>query len=214
MKVYFVRHGEGVHNANHLYSYPEAPLTDKGMQQAKFAGKRIKTLPIELIISSPYKRTVQTTNIINKNLNKKVIYNDLAVEIRRPTEISGKNRYDPDIIKIKKQLDKHFHLPNWHFSDEENFYDLRKRAFVFITYLQSLKQQQVLVVTHMVFIQAVVLTMMLGEKLTASVLLRAYKFFFLETSGLTLCEYKDNDWKLITWNDISHLADSSNGFSG
>ena len=103
MKIYFVRHGEGEHNTKGLYSAPDFSLTEKGKQQALFAAARIKTLPIELIISSPFKRTVQTTEIINKQINKKVIFSDLVTEIKRPSEIAGKFAGDPEIMKIKKR---------------------------------------------------------------------------------------------------------------
>lgn len=210
MKIYFVRHGEGEHNVKELYSDPNFSLTKKGEEQAKFAADRIKTLPIELIISSTFKRTRQTTDIINKQINKKVIYSDLATEIKRPSEIAGKFQKDPEIIKIKKEMDEHFHLPNWHYSDEENFYDVRQRALDFMEYLTGLEENHILVVTHLIFIQAIVLTMMLKENLTAEILLRARKFLELETSGLTICEYTDDDWQLVTWNDHAHLAESNN----
>lgn len=210
MKVYFVRHGEGEHNIKKLYSHPDFSLTEKGKKQAGIAANRVKALPIEIIISSTFKRTQQTTEIINKQLKKEVIYSDLAIEIKRPSEIAGKSQADPEVIKIKREMDKNFHLPDWRYSDEENFYDLRKRALDFIKFLESLNYEHILVVTHLVFIQAVVLTMMLKENLAPEVLLRAYRFLEIETSGLTICEYKGDDWYLVTWNDHAHLAEDKN----
>ncbi|MBI2338203.1 histidine phosphatase family protein [Candidatus Daviesbacteria bacterium] len=210
MKVYFVRHGEGDHNVRKLYSHPDFSLTEKGKLQAKIAAERIKSLPIEIIISSTFKRTMQTTEVINKHLKKEVIYSDLVTEIRRPSEIAGKFQGDPEVIKIKNEMDKKFHLPNWRYSDEENFYDFKKRALDFIKYLESLNYEHILVVTHLVFIQAVVLAMMLKENLNSEILLRAYRFLEIETSGLTICENKNNDWHLITWNDHAHLAENNN----
>lgn len=207
MKIYFVRHGQGEHNVKKLYSRPDFSLTEKGKQQAGFAAQRAKILPIEVIISSTYKRTRQTTEIINKELNKEVVFSDLATEIRRPSEIAGKFQHDPEVIKIRNEMDKNFHLADWHYSDEENFYDLKKRALAFIKYLEGLNYEHVLVVTHLIFIQATVLAMMLEENLSADVLLRAFQFLEIETSGLTICEFKNNDWHLITWNDHAHLAE-------
>lgn len=206
MKIYFVRHGEGEHNIKKLFSTPFFELTEKGEQQATLAAKRIEKLPIELIITSPFKRTVQTTEIINRHLQKEVILSDLAVEIKRAKEVAGKSMEDPKILAIKKIVDQNFHLPDWHYSDEENFYDLKKRASAFIKYLQNFKQNHILIVTHAHFIKMVVLTMMLKENLTSQVFLKALNFLKLETSGLTICEYDQQEWKLITWNDYSHLA--------
>lgn len=207
MRIYFVRHGEGEHNVKKLYSLPDFSLTENGEEQAKAAADRIKTLPIELIIASTFKRTIQTAEIINQQLEKEIILSDLATEVRRPSEIAGKSPADPEVAKIRSEMDKNSHLPDWHYSDEENFYDLRKRAMDFINYLEGLNYDHVLVVTHLIFIQALVLTMMLKDNLTPETLLRAYKFLEIETSGLTICEYQDNDWHLITWNDHAHLAE-------
>ena len=209
MTVYFVRHGEGHHNANDLYSHPDFELTEKGMGQARAAAERVKHLPIELIISSPYKRTMQTTEIINQVINRPVELSDLAIEVKRPSEISGKKRFDPEVVTIKKQLDDSFHLKDWHYSDEENFFDLKTRAQKFLDYLETFegKHQHILVVSHAVFIKMVVLTMILKNEITPQGFLNVYDTMFLATSGLTVCEKNDKGWKLITWNDQSHLGE-------
>lgn len=205
MKIYFVRHGEGEHNVKKLYSSKEFKLTEKGQQQAAFLTKRLENLPIELIISSTFERTIQTTEIINKKLNKEVIFSDLAVEIKRAKEVVGKFQDSPEAVAVKKEIDEHFHLSDWHYSDEENFFDLKKRAVDFIKYLESFKQNHILVVSHAHFIRMVVLTLLLRENLTPEIFLKACSSFKLETSGLTVCE-KNITWKLITWNDHAHLA--------
>src|SRR3989344_9086073 len=112
MIIYFVRHGEGHHNANNLYSLPDFELTDKGKAQAKAAAERVKHLPIELIIASPFKRTIQTMEIINEVIKKEVVSSDLAVEVKRPTEIAGKRIDAPENLAIRKILDDNFHNPD------------------------------------------------------------------------------------------------------
>lgn len=215
MRIYFVRHGEGFHNVNYLFSTPDFELTDLGKKQAEDVTKRISTLPIEIIISSPFKRTIQTTEIINQNLVKEIIYSDLVEEIKRPKEIAGKSmKDDPKILNIKRQMDENIHLKDWHYSDEENFYDLRKRALKFLDYLKEFKEEHLLVVSHVLFIQMAVLVMMLGEDLTPDIYLKAHKFLSSETSGLTICAKENDKWKLITWNDIAHLAETKDSFIG
>lgn len=206
MKIYFVRHGEGHHNANNLYSLPEFELTDKGKKQAQSAAQRVKTLPIELMVISPYKRTIQTAEIINQVLKKPIVYSDLAIEIIRPKEIAGKKMDLPESKRIRKLLDQNFHKPGWHYSDEENFHDLHLRASQFLAFLTTLPNEHILVVSHGIFIKMLFLTMMFKDKVTTEQYLRSYDFLHLETSGLTVCQYKDNDWGLITWNDHSHLG--------
>lgn len=214
MKIYFVRHGEGEHNAKRLYSASHFSLTDKGKKQAEVIGSRVSNLPIEIIVSSSYTRTVQTSEIINKYINKEILLTDLAIEIVRPKEIAGKEQDNPEIVKIKKQMDENFNNPKWHYSDEENFYDLKKRAEQFIEYLAGFKQKHILVVTHVHFIRMVVLVMLFGNNLTAEMFLQAMKSLEMETSGLTICQKDDHSWKLITWNDHAHLAENTNKSNG
>lgn len=215
MRLYFVRHGEGHHNTGKLYSTPDFELTDLGKDQARGVTGRLYKLPIGIIISSPFKRTIQTTEIINQKLKKEVIFSDLVAEIRRPKEIAGKSMVDdPETLSIKKLMDENIHLEDWHYSDEENFFDFRKRALEFLEYLKEFKQEHILVVSHVLFIQMAVLVMMLGEKLTPEVYLKAHKFLASETSGLTICDKRGERWELITWNDHSHLLETKNSFTG
>ena len=209
MIIYFVRHGEGHHNANNLYSLPDFELTDKGKAQAKAAAERVKHLPIELIIASPFKRTIQTMEIINEVIKKEVVSSDLAVEVRRPTEIAGKRIDAPENMTIRKILDDNFHKPDFHYSDEENFFDLKNRAQKFLKFLETFegKYNHILVVSHALFIKMAVLDLALKDALTPKVFLNAYHTMSLATSGITMCEKNDKGWKLITWNDQSHLGE-------
>ena len=209
MTIYFVRHGEGHHNANNLYSRPDFELTERGKEQARGIAGRLKHLPIETLIVSPFKRTVQTAEIINQVLNKPIIYSELAVEIKRPTEIEGQPINHPESQRIREQLDSNAHLPDYHYSDEENFYGLKKRAKEFIDYLETFegKQEHIAVVTHAVFIKMLALTIILQDALTPQAFINAYFPLTLATSGLTVCEKNEKMAKLITWNDQSHLGE-------
>lgn len=209
MTIYFVRHGEGYHNANGLYSTPDFELTRKGREQAKGVATRLENLPIETLIVSPFKRTVQTAEIINQVLKKPVIFTELAVEIKRPSEIAGKPIDHPESQRIRTLMDSNWHLSGYHYSDEENFFDLKKRAQDFLDYLESFenKHNHIAVITHAVFIRMLVLLIILNDQLTPQGFLNGYKAMHLATSGLTVCEKNEKGWRLITWNDQSHLGE-------
>lgn len=208
MTIYFVRHGEGHHNANNLYSLPHFELTEKGKQEAKAAGTRLKHLPIELLIVSSYTRTKQTAEIINQEIgNKPFVFSDLPVEVRRPSEIAGKRIDLPESMEIRRKMDENAHDPEWRFSDEENFHDLKKRAYEFLKHLEDYKQENIGVISHSVFIKMVILLIIVGDELTPTMFNKTYKGMKLATSGLTICEFNDGLWSLVTWNDQAHLAD-------
>ena len=62
---YFVRHGETDYNRNYLCagSQIDAPLNKTGKRQAKSLRKKIDLLPVNKVICSPLKRTLQTATL-------------------------------------------------------------------------------------------------------------------------------------------------------
>jgi broad specificity phosphatase PhoE len=71
MKFYFVRHGES--EANLLCEFSNRGfkhgLTERGFQQAEALGRKLGSLPITKIYTSPLMRAVQTAEILKKHLN-------------------------------------------------------------------------------------------------------------------------------------------------
>lgn len=90
MKIYVVRHGETMENANNcLVGRINSSLTEKGIEQAKQLSKYFKNKKIDLIISSPLDRCRQTAQLINDKIP--IIYsNDLLG--RDHGEFTGKPR--------------------------------------------------------------------------------------------------------------------------
>lgn len=61
-KVFFMRHGQALHNVTHDSSISDAPLTEIGMEQAKAVAVAPWDHPaIELVVASPLTRALQTT---------------------------------------------------------------------------------------------------------------------------------------------------------
>ena len=65
LQVYLVRHGETVWNAaRRIQGQSDSALTEKGEQQARQVGERVKSLGITHVISSDLGRTRRTAEII------------------------------------------------------------------------------------------------------------------------------------------------------
>lgn len=82
-KHFFVfRHGQTTYNVNGLIQGQtnDSVLTQKGVEQAYEIGLKLKQYPIEVMLCSPLKRTVQTANEVLKNCNKipLIIENDIT----------------------------------------------------------------------------------------------------------------------------------------
>jgi broad specificity phosphatase PhoE len=214
--IYFVRHGETVLNAARIRQGSEGPLSDRGRQQAEVTGDRLKMFRFEAVLVSPFQRTKETAEIINKYLNKKLEFVDLLVERRNPKEIIGKSTDDPDVKRVVDLIDKSFHEGNLRISDEENFEDLKARANALLEYLSKRPEKSILCVTHGIFLTMVVAVIQYGDKLTASDFARLYFHNQANNAGITVCEYdprqKKHDtkgWALIAWNDYSRQIKSA-----
>lgn len=84
--VYFVRHGLSQANVDGLIAGGEfeSPLTKIGRDQAKKAGQDLKDKNIELIVSSPMGRALDTAKIIAKEIDfdsSKIVIDDAFTEV-------------------------------------------------------------------------------------------------------------------------------------
>jgi broad specificity phosphatase PhoE len=91
MKVYFVRHGESVANAEKRHQDENEPLSQKGREQAHVVATRVGDLHIEHVLASPYTRARETAHIIAEHVGLSVSFLESLVEISVPTFFVGKN---------------------------------------------------------------------------------------------------------------------------
>lgn len=143
MELYVVRHGQTSGNAERVIdgSRRDTLLNDIGVEQAHKTKEMLKDIKFDLIICSPLKRTIQTTNIINID-NVPVILEPRVIE-RDCGEFAGKS-YD--------SLDMNVY---WNYYDKtqyecvESLPDLFKRVY---NYLDDIKDKycdkRILIVSH------------------------------------------------------------------
>jgi broad specificity phosphatase PhoE len=209
-KIYFVRHGESEGNAGPIRQTASTSLTEKGRSQAAYVAERCAKLPIEVVISSTMTRAKETAEIILTKVSKPIEYSDLFVERRRPSEVLGKPKDNPEAEQAETEIKKHFHEPGWRFSDEENFEDLKERASKALEYLSQRPEENILVVTHGYFMRIVMAYMLFGKTLTGEECVKCIRKFHMENTGITVLEHdKANEktpWWLWIWNDHAHLG--------
>lgn len=207
MKIYLVRHGETEDNSKSIYMPPQAALSKIGIKQTKTLANRFASLPVDLIISSPFKRAKQTAMAIHFVVDKKVILDENLKEIVRPSDFIGLGINDLHPIKVKKLFELNQDDPSWHYSDEENFFDVKKRAEKFLQSLDKFKEGKIVVVTHAFFMKLLLSVMLFEEKLTPEIFFKLYNFLDIQNTGITVCEKnQDGKWQLVTWNDHAHLG--------
>ena len=142
MILYLVRHGETVTNKSGLIQgQRDVELSDKGREDAEELKDLIKSLDIDIVISSPLKRAIDTAKIItdNKypiNIDDRIIERDWGL-------IEGIKFTEVDSYK------------NWHFSENtgndqiEKVQDFLKRLSEFLEDIRDkYPDKKVLVVAH------------------------------------------------------------------
>ena len=78
MILYFLRHGLAIDSETWVGDDRERPLTDEGVMQLNTSVKTMKKIgvKIDIIISSPLKRAVQTAQIAAKALDQEVVLDE------------------------------------------------------------------------------------------------------------------------------------------
>lgn len=224
---YMIRHGESVLNAMHIRQGREGALSELGRQQADKTGERLSKIHFDVMLVSPFQRTIETSEIIAKHLKlrKPPEYVELLSERRNPSEIINKSSDLPEIKRIVDLIDKSYHSDDYRFSDEENFIDLRDRAVVLLDYLAHRMEKKTLVVTHSVFLKMIAAVINSGPNLTA----QKYNLLsFLNTSNnasVTVCQSERKwckspilgwffprrkiVWKMLAWDDYTREVSAS-----
>lgn len=206
MKLYLIRHGQSIGNLNKLHQFSHTPLSDLGRKQAEVVAKRFSSIPIDLILASDFARAHETAQIIAKHLSKPLENNHLLREIKRPSEIEGKSTTDPEVVSIKSAIKDNLHDPSWHYSDEENIFDLIARAQKFLLQIQEKKESSILAVSHGNLIGAIVGNVVLGNLLTPQIYKSMENSMWYSNTGISVLEWSSDRWHLITWNDNAHLG--------
>jgi broad specificity phosphatase PhoE len=204
---YLVRHGESESNKAQILYGSETKLTAQGVKQSQFLVRRFRNIPIDTIVASPYVRTKQTAELFNKELNKAITFSELLIELQYPAEMYGLSRTDPKSMLIAKEIRSHFHEPMWHYSDEENFEDLKIRGEKALAFLLSRQGNHIAVITHGKFMRMLISLMVYGDKLTSQAFEPFFHTFVTSNTGITLCLHDGKSWKIRSWNDHAHLGE-------
>lgn len=207
MYVYFVRHGESEGNVLKIHQFPETPLSNLGISQAASVGERLQHVSFEAIVSSDYDRTRHTAQLIHTDTTIPFIETPLLREHRLPSVMKGLSVDDPLAQSAREALLSNANDPEFHHSDEENLSDLIMRAQDSLDYLTELPYQKIVAVTHGNFLKCLCLKMVFGNLLTPQLVAASFRNLKTTNTGLTVAEYSDNVWSLITWNDHAHLAE-------
>jgi isoleucyl-tRNA synthetase len=148
-KYFIMRHGEAENNVidDSDYRDDNAKLTENGKIQIKESLKKLN-LKVDLIISSPLRRTKETTDILCDNIDfpkNQVIYDDRIREWDPSSIFQGKPK-----VEFKQYYDIDFlDSPFKVLPDSYSFSDLVKRIGDFIYEIENKYQnKKILIISH------------------------------------------------------------------
>ena len=143
MKILLTRHGQTNWNAlKKVMGRCDEPLNDVGFKQAEETRSILFESDIDLIICSPLKRAKQTAEVINKDRNIPIIYDDRIIE-RDFGEFEGFEIKDFDFDGYWN------YYQNNHYEMAENIQIFFKRVYDFLDdIISKFPGKNILIVAH------------------------------------------------------------------
>lgn len=203
MKIYFIRHGETVWNTLKIFQgSSNSPLTEKGREQAKKLGEKLKNTEFTNFYSSPMGRTIETSQLIIGDRNIKIEF------IEEFKEISVGRMEGVPREKFEKDFPEQYH--NFFFNpkdydptsfDGETYPHLLERVQIGLNKIiqNHEKDDIVAVVSHGVTLKAIfkIIKNMSFEELGEAPVPK--------NTSLSIVDYTDGKYTVEVFSDISHL---------
>ena len=141
--IYIVRHGQTDWNVQKkVMGRCDEPLNEKGKEQAEETRNSLIETDIDLIICSPLQRAKQTAEVINKDRNIPIIYDERIIE-RDFGEFEGKETKDFDFHGYWN------YYKNDIYEKAENIQEFFKRIYSFLDDITNkYSDKNVLIVAH------------------------------------------------------------------
>ena len=165
-RLFLIRHGEGVHNvdwdtygekAYYMKEKTDPHLTNIGISQAKKCGEIFKEINnIELIITSPMMRCLETMDNVFKNVDVPVLAHGDAREFPMGLQYSNKR-------SIKSELEKKFNYVDfsnltseeddrWNSERLETLEELNVRKKKLLDFIKKRPEKNIALVSHSSYI--------------------------------------------------------------
>lgn len=206
MEIYFIRHGETIWNVEKKYQgLSDSPLTEKGINQAKLLGEKLKDIKFDKFYSTSLKRANDTANYIKGNREQEVEIFDDFIEISMG-DMEGVQQQE--FIKLYGEQDKDFFENPLKYNPKayrgESFLEVRERVIKGIKKFIDLNKnyKRILVVSHGVALK-VLLHYISGENLET---LKDKEI--PKNTSYTIVKYKNNNFEITDFSNTSHLENN------
>lgn len=184
MKVYVIRHGQSETNAKGRWTgWLDVNLTEKGIEDAKKAGKIIQNVQFDKIYTSDLIRAINTATAAIPNCNYE------ATHLLREINVGDIADKPLDIITDEqREIFRQEGYQNINGESNNEFYGRIKQ---FKSHLETLDCENVAVFSHAGWLRAM-LDMVVGIRLPR-------KNIVCGNCAVGVFEYDGSDWKLYSW---------------
>jgi broad specificity phosphatase PhoE len=211
--IYFTRHGESVANLadRELRPRPEDgdSLSERGWEQARGVGERLRGEGLEVIVASHYRRAQETAAAISEVLGLPVETDDDLHEIRQSDAYytAAPHYGKTGTITWMPAAERGFAEPG-----AESFDAILGRVLRVQERLAA-RSERILCVTHWGFLHFFLGTSLFGDAFGPEHMPALYRVSHANT-GISLFERREawdidgvefSGWALVTWNDQGHL---------
>lgn len=148
MKIYFVRHGEGLDDVYNEYGgWSDRKLSPNGIRLAFKSAEQLKEFAgkFDSVLTSPLKRSVQTAHVIGEELNLRVIEEPYLKERNTYGLLSGVNMdiAKEEYLDMVAKFNKGKYIPA-----AERYEDFVHRVRLLVDYLKTREYENIICVTH------------------------------------------------------------------
>jgi len=201
-KLYLVRHGESEWNKlKKVQGQKDILLTERGVEQAKLIGKRLKEEGIEKIYTSDLKRAYDTASIIGEILKIEVI----PLKELREINFGIWEGLTSDIInsEFSKEHELWLKKPEQlKIEGAESIIDLQLRAMKGVNkIINDNNINNILIVSHSATLKTIILGLLNMD-------ISHFKNITLNNVSLSIIEFRQYNRVLSLLNDTNHLKES------
>ena len=215
MIVYFTRHGESVANVADRSMEAEPAdadrLSERGWEQARGVGERLRGEGIEAILASPFGRAQETASAIGEVLDLGFDTDDDLHEVRQSDAYRAASPSYEGTGHVSWMPRS---APDHAEPGAESFAGILARvARVQKRLAERVESERVLCVSHWGFLHFFLGAAIFRENFSPAHLPALYRMSHINT-GITLFEKRQgyliegvrfDGWALLTWNDKAHL---------
>jgi len=196
LKIYLIRHGETNFNKTDKDwgQNKDESLNDWGFLQSNKLAETLKNIKFDKLISSDLKRALQTSEILSKTINLKIIQ-DKRLQEYDPGEVDPSS--DKWIEKYKQMLETGMSKYDIRPYGGENIWDLIKRAKSFLEDLEK-ENGTIAIVTHS-GVNAALINLSQGKEKNDFINIKQ------DNTCINLLEFSEAKWKILSINNSRHI---------